>query len=29
MKWVETNPNFDEYAYNELSEEGDASLSTY
>ena len=29
MKWVETNPNFDDYAYNELSEEGDASLSTY
>ncbi len=29
MKWVETNPNFDDYAYNELSEESDASLSTY
>lgn len=29
MKWVDTNPNFDDYAYNELSEEADGSLSTY
>ena len=29
MKWVDTNPNFDDYAYNELSESADASLSTY
>jgi len=29
MKWVDTNPNYDDYAYNKLSEEGDDSLSTY
>ena len=29
MRWVDTNPNFDDYAYNELSEEADGSLSTY
>ena len=29
MKWVDTNPNFDDYAYNKLSEEGDKSLNTY
>lgn len=29
MKWVDTNPNFDDYAYNKLSETGDSSLSTY
>lgn len=29
MNWVDTNPNFDDYAYNKLSEQGDKSLSTY
>ncbi len=29
MKWVDTNPNYDDYAYNRLSEEGDKALSTY
>ena len=29
MNWVYTNPNFDDYAYNELSESSDTSLSTY
>lgn len=29
MKWVDTNPNFDEYAYNKLSQPSDVSLSTY
>jgi choline-sulfatase len=29
MKWVDTNPNFDDYAYNSLSQPSDNSLSTY
>jgi hypothetical protein len=29
LKWVDTNPNFDDYAYNKLSQPSDNSLSTY
>jgi arylsulfatase A-like enzyme len=29
MTWVDTNPNYQDYAYNQLSETADKSLNTY